>query len=224
MGPAKLVVSALVFAVPLVAAAGAGHWKHDEATIAARSHFSGKENVNQRTGAVDRDKVIISWFSVSSYAVAAKGRVFLLDSYIHRRSDTGGYVPTTLQELVDLDPDAIFIGHGHFDHADNAAYIAILTGARIFGAAEHCDAMDRDAQRIFGPGTPVKCTPLTTHGAEPGTEVLDVDFLRPEVCTTSFKHLHSALAPPDPDFDPNSNDPVRDPRVNDLYPPQPRPA
>jgi glyoxylase-like metal-dependent hydrolase (beta-lactamase superfamily II) len=115
------------------------------ARVAARSHYFGVENVNQWNGEIDRDKVIISWFSVSSYAVAAKGRVFLLDSYIYRLSDTPGYVPTTLQELVDLDPEAIFIGHGHGDHANNAAYIAVQTGARIFGAAEHCDAMRGDA-------------------------------------------------------------------------------
>lgn len=85
------------------------HWHHqghqvNEDLVAARSHFFGFENAEQKTGKVDADKVIISWFSVSSYAVAAKGRVFLLDSYIYRLSDTGGYVPATLQELVDLDP------------------------------------------------------------------------------------------------------------------------
>ncbi len=48
------------------------------ATIAARSHFFGKENVDQATGDVDKEKVIITWFSVQSYAVAARGHVFLL--------------------------------------------------------------------------------------------------------------------------------------------------
>jgi hypothetical protein len=56
----------------------------DVALVAARSHFFGAENVDQRTGQVDKEKVIITWFSVQSYAVAAKGRVFLLDSYIYR--------------------------------------------------------------------------------------------------------------------------------------------
>jgi hypothetical protein len=194
------------------------------ARVAARSHFFGFENVDQKNGRVDRDKVIISWFSVQSYAVAAKGRVFLMDSYIYRLSDTPGYVPTTLQELVDLDPEAIFIGHGHGDHADNAAYIAVQTGARIFGAAEHCDAMRGDAERIFGPGTEVKCTALTTPASIPGDEVRDVGFLRPDICITSFKHLHSGEAPLDPDFPPNPINPVQDPRVDELYPPQPAPT
>jgi hypothetical protein len=50
------------------------------ALVAARSHFFGIDNVDQRTGAVDKEKVIISWFSVSSYAMAARGHVVLLDS------------------------------------------------------------------------------------------------------------------------------------------------
>lgn len=195
------------------------------ARIAARTHFFGAANVDQRTGRVDEDKVIITWFSVQSYAVAAKGRVFLLDSYIYRLADTpDGYVPTTLQELVDLKPEAIFIGHGHGDHADNAAYISVKTGARIFGAAEHCVAMADDATRIFGAGTTAKCTALTTPGSTPGAEVVDIDFLRPDICIRSFKHLHSGPAPLDPDFPQNLVNPVRDPRVDQLYPPLPAPA
>lgn len=195
------------------------------ARIAARNHYFGVANVDQKTGAVNSNKVILSWFSVSSYAVAAKGHVFLLDSYIYRLADTPtGYVPTTVQELVDLKPEAIFIGHGHGDHADNAAYIATKTGARIFGASEHCTAMQADAVKIFGPGATVPCTSLTTDGAAPGSEFRDIDVMRPDICVRSFKHLHSGTAPLDPDFPPNPINPVRDPRVADLYPALPPPA
>jgi hypothetical protein len=194
------------------------------ATIAARSHFFGKENVDQATGDVDKEKVIITWFSVQSYAVAARGHVFLLDSYIYRVSDTPSYVPTTVPELVALRPEAIFIGHGHGDHADNAAYIAVLTGARIFGAAEHCDAMRGDAVRIFGAGTQVQCTSLTSLGSAPGAEVSTIEVFRPQICIVSFKHLHSGPAPLDPDYPQNLVNPVRDPRVDQLYPPLPPPA
>ena len=193
-------------------------------TIAARSHFFGKENVDQTTGDVDKEKVIITWFSVQSYAVAARGHVFLLDSYIYRVADVPAYVPTTVPELVALRPEAIFLGHGHGDHADNAAYISVLTGARIYGAAEHCDAKRGDAARIFGAGTQVSCTSLTTAGSAPGAEVSTIDIFFPQVCITSFKHLHSGAAPLDPDFPPNPINPVRDPRVDQLYPPLPPPA
>jgi hypothetical protein len=202
----------------------AGNDAATAATVAARSHFFGVDNVDQKTGKVDKEKVIVSWFSVASYALAAKGRVFLLDSYIYRVSDTPGYVPTTVQELVDLNPEAIFLGHGHGDHADNAAYIAVRTGARIYGAAEHCDAMRGDAERIFGAGTAVKCTSLTTHGSTPGSERMNINDLRPDVCITSFKHRHSGAAPVDPNFPVVLINPVRDPRVNDIYPPLPPPT
>ena len=194
------------------------------AMVAARSHFFGVDNVDQKTGAVDKEKVILSYFSVQSFAVAARGRVFLLDSYIYRMGDQPGYVPTTLQELVDLKPEAIFIGHGHFDHADNAAYIAVKTGATIFGAAEHCNAMRGDAERIFGAGTPVNCTSLTTLLSPPGSEISDVKFMRPDICITAFKHLHSGAAPLDPTVPVVVIAPVRDTRVDSLYPPQPAPT
>src|SRR5262245_36794345 len=147
-----------------------------------------------------------------------------MDSYIYRVSDTPAYVPTTVQELVDLKPEAIFLGHGHGDHADNAAYIAVKTGARIFGAAEHCDAMRGDAARIFGVGTEVPCTSLTTLASVPSSEVSEIDIFKGDICITSFKHLHSGAAPLDPDFPQNLINPVRDPRVDQLYPPKPPPA
>lgn len=211
---------ALAAAVSLPALAEDG----TAAMVAARSHFFGVDNVDQKSGDVDQEKVIISYFSVQSFAVAARGRVFLLDSYIYRLSDTPGYVPTTVQELVDLRPEAIFIGHGHGDHADNAAYIAVKTGATIFGAAEHCNAMRGDAERIFGAGTPVSCTSLTTPASPPGSEISDVRSMRPDICITAFKHLHSGAAPLDPSVPIIPIGPVRDPRVSDLYPTLPLPT
>lgn len=218
--------AALVLAMALAFPALAKHPKEDvSAMVAARSHFFGAGNVDQKSGKVDKDKVILTYFSVSSYAVAARGRVFLMDSYIYRLTDSkNGYVPTNLQELVDLKPEAIFIGHGHGDHADNAAYISHLTGARIFGAVEHCEAMQRDVNRMFGAGTPVDCTPLTTPASPPGSEISDLDVMRPDICITAFKHLHSGAAPLDPNFPVVPIGPVRDPRVAELYPTLPAPT
>lgn len=197
----------------------------DAALIEARTRFFGYHNVDQSTGQVDKDKVIITWFSVASFAVAARGEVFLLDSYIYRLSDSrDGYVPATVPDLVNLKPAAIFLGHGHGDHADNAAYVAVKTGAKIFGAAEHCAAMSGDAERIFGPGTKVNCTSLTTPGSVPGTETSTINLFFPKVCITAFKHLHSGTAPLDPDYPPNPVDPVPDSRFATLFPPLPPPA
>ena len=215
----------MLAAMAFAAAVAQPVWADDlAATIAARTHFFGAANVDQKTGDLDKEKVILSYFSVQSFAVAARGHVFLLDSYIYRLSEKPAYVPTTVQELVDLKPEAIFLGHGHFDHADNAAYISVKTGATIFGAAEHCDAMRGDAARIFGTGTPVKCTSLTSLGSTPGAEVSDIRIMRPDICITAFKHLHSGAAPLDPTVPVVSINPVRDSRVESLYPPGPPPA
>ena len=73
------------------------------AMIAARKRLFGPENVDPRNGKVDEKKVIVSWFSVASLAVAAKGRVFLLDSYIYRMAaNRNGYVPLVREDLVDV--------------------------------------------------------------------------------------------------------------------------
>ncbi|CAG9168259.1 hypothetical protein CURE108131_16235 [Cupriavidus respiraculi] len=194
------------------------------AMVKARQHFFGPENVDERTGRIREDKVIFSWFGVASFAVAAKGRVFFLDSYIYRLADRRAYVPATVQDLVDLRPEAIFIGHGHGDHADNAAYIAGLTGATIYGAAEHCTAMQGDASRIFGAGTMVRCQPITTPGSAPGAEVRTLRALAPDLCITAWKHVHSALVPVDPTLPRNPINAVRDPRVDTLFPPNPPPS
>jgi len=97
-----------------------------EATIAARQRFFGAENVDPRTGEVRRDRVIFSWITNAGYAASFRGRVVLLDTYINRFE-----VPPTsgpdlrrtsfgAKDLIDLNPEAIFLGHGHGDHADNA--------------------------------------------------------------------------------------------------------
>jgi len=193
------------------------------AMVAARQRVFGPENVDPKNGKVDKNKVIASWFGVASLAVAAKGRVFLLDSYIYRIADTRGYVPLLLQDLVDLDPEAIFIGHGHGDHADNAAYISKITGATIYGAAEHCTAMQVDAGRLFGEGNTVKCVSITPAGESPGAALRPLGALQPDLCITAFKHLHSGAAPGAPQTT-NPINPVRDPRVGSLFPTLPPPT
>ena len=99
-------------------------------TVAAREHFFGAENVGP-DGRVRSDRVIASWFSVASLALAIDGHVVLLDTYIHKGEDTPNYVPTMTDELAALRPEAIFVGHGHFDHANTAGELAYRTGAAL---------------------------------------------------------------------------------------------
>ena len=43
-----------------------------------------------------------------------------------------------IRDIVEMKPEAIFIGHGHSDHADNAAFIAAKTGATLYMTPEAC--------------------------------------------------------------------------------------
>jgi hypothetical protein len=165
------------------------------ATTAARQKIFGLENVDPKSGEVREDKVIFSWLTNATFAAAVKGHVLLLDTYVTRLEVKPGRTPFVIQDLVDLDPDYIFIGHGHFDHADNAAYIAQQTGAVIFATPETCDNMAIDAQNNFNHQyTKVKtvtCKPLTARGSLPGAQIVQINDLDPQVSIKVFKHLHS---------------------------------
>lgn len=165
------------------------------ALIAARQKIFGLDNVDPTSGAVRQDKVIVSWITNASFAVAVKGHVLLLDTFVTRLEVMPGRTPLVIQDLVDVKPDYIFIGHGHFDHADNAAYIAAKTGAIIFASPETCDNMGIDALNNYGRGyttvQTVTCKPLTSRGSLPGAEIVAIHDLEPEVSISAFKHLHS---------------------------------
>jgi hypothetical protein len=164
-------------------------------TTAARQKIFGLENVDPKSGEIRDDRVIFSWLTNATFAAAVKGHVLLLDTFVTRLEVQPGRTPFVIQDLVDLDPDYIFIGHGHFDHADNAAYIAQQTGAVIFASPETCDNMAIDAQNNFNNHyTMVKtvtCKPLTARGSLPGAQIVSVHDLDPQVSIKVFKHLHS---------------------------------
>jgi glyoxylase-like metal-dependent hydrolase (beta-lactamase superfamily II) len=67
-------------------------------------------------------------------AIAIQGRVILMDTFI--------------ADVIDLHAEAIFIGHGHGDHADNAAFIAARSGARLFASEETCGVLQNDLARM----------------------------------------------------------------------------
>jgi L-ascorbate metabolism protein UlaG (beta-lactamase superfamily) len=165
------------------------------AVIAARQKIFGLENVDPRNGTVREDRVVFSWLTNATFAAAVKGHVLLLDTYVTRLEVQPGRTPFVIQDLVDVDPDFIFIGHGHFDHADNAAYIAQQTGAIIFASPDTCDNMAIDATNNLGRGyttvPTVTCKPLTSRGSLPGAEIVPIHDLEPFVSVSAFRHLHS---------------------------------
>lgn len=199
-----LVLLALIAALPALAGDDDRHRpRPDPALIAARQKFFGVENVDARTGTVRRDQVIFSWITNASFAASIEGRIVLLDTFVTRLEVSPGRTPFTIQDLVDLKPEALFIGHGHFDHADNAAYLSRKTGATIYATPETCDNMQLDAVKIFGAGSTVRCVSITSRGSIPGSELVTIDQLEPVATIRAFKHLHSTnTAPQDTSFPP----------------------
>ena len=59
----------------------------------ARQQFFGLDNVDPTTGAVRRDRVIMSWAGVATFAASFKGHVVLLDDWIPRAPTAGTWKP-----------------------------------------------------------------------------------------------------------------------------------
>lgn len=159
-------------------------------TVALRERYFGAENVDA-AGRVRRDRVILSWVGVTNFAMAIRGHVVLLDAWVPRGAHSG-YVPSSPEELARLEPEAIFIGHAHFDHAADAVPIAQASGATIVGSAEQCAEL-----RGRVPAMPPKCVEALPAGAAPGATA-DVGVLR-GVGVKIVKHLHSGAKGPGDD-------------------------
>ena len=160
-----------------------------EQTIKARQRFFGTENVDPATGAVRRDKVILSWTGVSNFAASIRGHVVLLDAWVPRGAHSG-YVPTSPQELAQLKPELVLVGHAHFDHAADAVPIAEASGATLVGLQEHCDAFAARATTAMAS----RCVSVL----QPGEAQRDVELLR-GVEVRALRHLHSGAQAPSDD-------------------------
>ncbi|MBF6435129.1 MBL fold metallo-hydrolase [Nocardia cyriacigeorgica] len=172
--------------VALGAGAAAGA---EPRTVAARQRFFGGDVVDPMTGAVRADRVVLSWVGCATYAVAFAGTVVLLDAWVPRLS-SAGYVPATAQDLADLQPAAILIGHGHFDHAGDAGRIAQASGAVVHGTAEHCATI-----RAQVPDPGFGTIALGDAGTPPGHIH---EFRIGDIEVTAVRHLHSGPTAPDP--------------------------
>jgi L-ascorbate metabolism protein UlaG (beta-lactamase superfamily) len=238
----------LALALPAVAHA-------DTATLAkARQKFFGIENVDD-SGNVAKDKVIFSWATNTTYVVSFMGRVMLLDSYINRPELPTAPLdkrrtPILPQDFVDAQPEAIFLGHGHGDHADNAAFVAKWTGATIYAAPETCDVMQLDVQRMWNDpnlhnggvkivpnDAPVNCVGVVPANSPPGeytgtlanpvggkTTVRRITQFDPQMCILTFKHIHSGGSPVDNSFPHTPLSNLGDPRYEGRTITTPLPA
>jgi hypothetical protein len=223
----------------------------DPAMLKARQKFFGVENVDSNTGAVKKDKVIFSWATNTTFVTSIQGRVIMLDGFITRPElptapiDTR-YSKALPQEFVDARPEAIFVGHGHSDHADNVAFIAKWTNAIIYASPETCDAMQTDVARmaadpnvvnggakIVPNAAPVNCVGVIPRGSFPGEYDVStgrasarrvVTPLESMVCVLAFKAIHSGATPVDPSFTHSGYNDLADPRFSGRAIATPPPA
>lgn len=165
---------------------GAAATNVSEQTQDARKRILGSD-------ATDPDTVKLWWFGVSSFIVSAGGHLFLLDAW----EPVGvfeDYVPIGREELAAIEPEAIFIGHGHFDHMADAGYVAGRTGALLVGAKEHCDTAKEDAA-ADGLEDKFDCLILGDANAPaPGT-MLEVKIWQDLSAVTAIANKHSAPTP-----------------------------
>ena len=172
-------------------AVGPAKTTHDPRTIALRERFFGAENVDAR-GNLRTDKVILTWTSVMTYAAAIGGHVVLLDAWVARGVHSG-YVPTDAGELAMLRPSHVFLGHGHFDHAADAAQIVSDSGATLVGTPEHCDQVRAQALRDVGDSS-VACVAAAPRAVLPG-KTTRLRVLR-GVGVDAVSVVHSGAQPP----------------------------
>jgi L-ascorbate metabolism protein UlaG (beta-lactamase superfamily) len=107
-------------------------------------------------------QVHLRWYGVTNFVASFGGQVVLLDAWVIEGT-VGNYAPLTVADLIAVDPEYIYIGHGHFDHAAHAGQIAEATGAKIIGTVEQCDGARKDAAYPSA----VACVPINDASLQP---------------------------------------------------------
>lgn len=158
----------------------------------------------------DPDYVTLDWVGVSSFIVTVKGHLFLFDAWeiVGAQKD---YLPLGREELAALEPEAILIGHGHFDHAADAGYVAGRTGAPVLASEEQCATVKEDAAREGNAGR-FSCVITGSQDAPALGARTAVRLFEDVPPVTVLKNVHSATRPPGGGNEPDPFLPVFDPR------------
>ena len=161
-------------------------------SVKVRAKYFGSENVDPRTGAVDCSRVYAVWINNSSLAASLNGHVVLFDAFFPTHHP--GYIPTDAWEMGDLAAEYLFIGHGHYDHAQEVP--RVLNRSRrtvLVGTPEHCDQIRTALKAKFVP----TCVATVKRGAPLGSRGT-LDRLMAGVQISVVTVPHSAADTPDP--------------------------
>ena len=97
-------------------------------------------------GATDPAEVKLWWFGVAGFIASMGGHLFLFDAW-EIVGAHANYSPVTREDLAAIQPEAILIGHGHFDHAGDVGYVAGRSGALVVGGEATCATAREQAAR-----------------------------------------------------------------------------
>lgn len=156
-----------------------------ESTLAARKRYLGVTEL-------DPTKVQLWWVGVSSFVMNLAGHLVLLDAWevtgFHKN-----YVPIDREGLAALRPEVIFIGHGHFDHAADAGYVAAKSGATLVAGNTVCErarrrAIEYDLEPTF------TCINLGEKNTPAPGEVRRLKLWKELPAVGVIKHRHSAAS------------------------------
>lgn len=156
--------------------------------IAARERLLGP-------GATDPAEVKVWWYGVASFIASAGGHLFLFDAWeiVGLHAD---YAPIGREDLAALKPEAIFVGHGHFDHAADLGYVAGRTGALVVAGAATCENARAQAARD-GNENNFECLILGDASVpDPGT-LQQYKIWEDMEPVTVLRHVHSNADPED---------------------------
>ena len=158
----------------------------------------------------DPDHVTLHWTGVSSFVVTIGGHLLLFDAW-EIIGATNDYLPLGRDELAELAPEAVLVGHGHFDHAGDLGYVAGRSGAAVVGSREICDVAVAGARRE-GVATDFPCA-VTGTAETPSPGTLQTFRLFADVAPVGvLQHLHSNPAPPGEDNELDPFLPIMDPQ------------
>lgn len=203
---AILGIGTSVLLLTVAATANAAGPAQAKATIEAREAVFGPKDVDRR-GRLPENRVIVSWFGVSSLAASFNGKVVLLDSYVNSDPPAScgfdgappqspaatGYTPINYDQLTALKPKAIFLGHGHFDHECMTGPIAAQTGARVVGLPQHCDLAKSQATGAGLDSADVRCVE-TLAADSPFGATRKIKPLGRRIPVTVIRNVHSGPA------------------------------
>jgi L-ascorbate metabolism protein UlaG (beta-lactamase superfamily) len=221
-GPVQQLLRALVVVALVVTTAGAPSpaYAEDRVPIAAFTPLPANPAVTPAARAA-RDRLLgdrwddpryvtLHWVGVSSMVVTIHGHLLLFDAW-QIIGAVDDYLPLTRDDLAALDPEAILVGHGHFDHAGDLGFVAGKSGAVVVGSEEICTVAVEGATRE-GAGTAFRCA-ITGTMTSPAMGVTQRLKLFADLAPVSvLQHIHSAATPPGNGNDPDPFFPIMDPQ------------